>query len=181
MIHILGNGDLSKEFISFSDFNSDEIKVYSKEEFTSKKFKNYISKQDKLFIPIADPIIRKKVFGYIMSLGIIPSTFIHPSVIVGKRSKIGIGCIIQPNTIISNDVFIGDSVFVNMNTNIAHDVKILNHSSIMVNVNIGGNCEIGEQVFIGTGVSLKPNIKIISSVKIGIGSVVIKNIKRHGT
>ena len=61
MIHILGNGDLSKEFISFSNFDIKNVKIYSQSEFNEKDFKNGISKDDKVFITISDPHIRKKV------------------------------------------------------------------------------------------------------------------------
>ena len=181
MIHILSNGDLSKEFISFSNFDSKNVKIYSQAQFNEKDFKNNIFKDDKVFITISDPHSRKKVFEYLISIGLTPDTYIHPSVIIGQRTKIGVGCIIQPNTIISNDVLIKNSVFINCNTNIGHDVIVSNYCSFMVNVNIGGHCQINEGVSLGTGVNLLPNIKISSNTKIGIGSVVLKNIVKQGS
>lgn len=181
MIHILGNGDLSKEFISFSNFDSKNIRIYSESEFNDQNFKKGISDDDKVFITISAPHIRKEVFQYLKSIGLTPDTYIHPSVIIGQRTKIGVGCIIQPNTIISNDVSIKNSVFINCNSNVGHDVIVGNYSSFMANVNIGGHCQIEECVNIGTGANLLPNVKIVSNTKIGIGSVVLKNIIKQGS
>ena len=181
MIHILGNGSLSREFISFSNFDIKNVKIYSPEEFNEKNFKNTILKDDKVFITIADSHIRKKVFEYLKSIGLTPDTYIHPSVIIGKRTKIGVGCIIQPNTIISNDVLIKNSVFINCNTNIGHDVIVGDFCSFMVNVNIGGHCQIEEGVTLATGVNLFPHVNISSNSKIGIGSVVLKSIIKQGS
>lgn len=181
MIHILGNGDLSKEFVSFSNFDSKNIRIYSESEFNDKNFKKGISDSDKVFITISSSHIRKEVFQYLKSIGLIPDTYIHPSVIIGKRTKIGVGCIIQPNTIISNDVSIKNSVFINCNSNVGHDVIVGNYCSFMANVNIGGHCQIEESVSIGTGANLLPNVKIVSNTKIGIGSVVLKNIIKQGS
>lgn len=181
MIHILGNGDLSKEFISFSNFDIKNVKIYSQSEFNDKNFKKGISDDDKVFITISAPHIRKEVFQYLKSIGLTPETYIHPSVIIGQRTKIGVGCIIQPNTIISNDVSIKNSVFINSNSNIGHDVIVGNYSSFMANVNIGGHCQIEDCVFIGTGANLLPKVKIVSDTKIGIGSVVLKNIIKQGS
>lgn len=181
MIHILGNGDLSKEFISFSNFDIKNVKIYSQSEFNDKNFKKGISEDDKVFITISAPHIKKEVFQYLKSIGLTPDTYIHPSVIIGQRTKIGIGCIIQPNTIISNDVIIKNSVFINCNSNIGHDVIVGNYSSFMANVNIGGHCQIEECVSIGTGANLLPKVKIESNTKIGIGSVVLKSIIKQGS
>ena len=84
MIHILGNGDLSKEFISFSNFDSKNVKIYSQAEFSEKDFKNGIYKDDKVFITISDPNIRKKVFEYLISIGLTPDTYIYNEDIINK-------------------------------------------------------------------------------------------------
>ena len=181
MIHILGTGDLCAEFISYSNFDPLDIKIYSKSQIYEDDLKLNILQNDKLFIAISDPAKRKRVFEHVSNIGLIPDTYIHPSVIIGQRTKIGIGCIIQPNVILSNDVVIKDSVFINCNTNVGHNVVVGNYSSLMVNISVGGHCHIGDNVLIGSGVNLRPNINILSGTTIGIGSVVIRNILKPGS
>jgi sugar O-acyltransferase (sialic acid O-acetyltransferase NeuD family) len=181
MIHILGTGDLCGEFISFSNFDLGDIKTYSKSQIYGGDLKKNIDKNDKVFIAISDPAIRKRVFEYVLSLGLVPDTYIHSSVIMGLRTKVGIGCIIQPNAIISNDVLIKNAVFINCNTNIGHNVIIGDYCSLMVNISIGGHCHIEDGVLVGSGANVLPNIKVVSNTKIGIGSVVIRNVLKPGS
>tara|TARA_B110000858_G_C17788963_1_gene468741 strand:+ start:1846 stop:2445 length:600 start_codon:yes stop_codon:yes gene_type:complete len=180
-IHVLGNGDLAKEFISFSGFDETITKSYSISEIYKIDLKYIIDNKHKVYIAISKPSFRKEIFEYLVLNGLEPDTFIHPSVIIGKRTSIGLGCIIQPNTIISNDVIINKSVFINCNSNIGHDVVIGDYCSIMTNVNLGGHCIIDEGVFIGTAASLIPKVKINSNITIGLASVVIKNLMKKGS
>lgn len=180
-IIIFGDGDLSREFVSFADFDENDVIFYSKKDELSVDVKSFIDKEVKVYIAIADINIRKKLFNYLKNNGLIPDTYIHPSVIIGKRTSIGFGCIIEPNVIISNDVVIEDSVFINCNTNIGHDSKISKFSSIMASVNIGGHCNIHDEVYIGSGATILPKVKINPKLLIGAGSVVIKSLYKLGS
>ena len=180
-IHIFGTGDLSKEFASFANFDDDITTFYSKKDDLTLDINALINEENKVYIAITDSKARNKLFNTFIENGLIPDTYIHPTVIIGKRTSIGVGCIIEPNVIISNDVVIEDSVFINCNTNIGHNSKIGKYSSIMASVNIGGHCEIFDQVYIGSGATLLPKTKINSSILIGAGSVVIKSLKKHGS
>lgn len=180
-INIFGDGDLSREFVSFAGFEDNDIIFYSKKDELSIDVKSFIDKEVKVYIAIANINIRKKIFNYFRDNGVIPDTYIHPSVIIGKRTSIGFGCIIEPNVIISNDVVIEDSVFINCNTNIGHDSKVSKFSSIMAGVNIGGHCNISDEVYIGSGATLLPKVRIYPKLLIGAGSVVIRNLNKKGS
>ena len=182
IFHVLGNGDFSREFVSFADFDEKLVKYYSKDEVYKLDFSEFKNNPNsKVYIAIGNVIYRKKIYDYIKSNGLMPNTFIHPSVLVGKRTSIGVGCIIQPNTIISNDVNIKNSVLINCNSNIGHDVVVGNHSSIMTNVNLGGHVKLDNEVFIGTGSTLIPSVKVKSNVTIGAGSIVVNDLKEPGS
>lgn len=181
IIHILGDGGLSREFISFSNFNENFIKTYSKTEIFKINFQDIIQNKQKVFIAIGKPSFRKEVFEFLLANGIKPDTFIHPTVIIGKRTSVGIGCIIQPNSIISNDVIISNSVFINCNSFIGHDVVIGDYCSLMANVNLGGWCRLNNDIFIGTGAVLIPKVKINSNITIGLGTIVTRNLKKEGS
>lgn len=133
-ILIVGNGDLSREFISFCEFDKKLVTVCNKLEeidFDINLLRNYFSK---IYIAIANPHVRKKIFNELKEFNITPDSYIHPSVIIGNRTIIGNGCIIQPNSIISNDVVLKDSVFINLGSIIGHDVTIGSFCSLMANV-----------------------------------------------
>ena len=178
---IIGNGDLSREFISFSNFELNDYIICDRVEDLNIELSILREYFNEIYIAISDILIRQKVFNLLKSNNIIVDTYIHPSVIIGKNTLIGEGCIIQPNSIVSNDVVIKNSVFINTCTNIGHDSIINDFCSIMANVSLGGYCEIGSNVFIGTGAVLIPKAKVNSNIKIGLGSVVIKNLKKEGS
>lgn len=178
---IIGNGDLSREFISFSNFELNDYTNCDRVEDLNIELSKLREYFNEIYIAISDSFIRKKVFNLLKSNNIIVDTYVHPSVIIGKNTLIGEGCIIQPNSLISNDVVIKDSVFINNCTNIGHNSIINDFCSIMANVSLGGYCEIGNNVFIGTGAVLIPKAKVNSNIKIGLGSVVIRNLKKEGS
>ena len=180
-IHIFGTGDLSKEFASFANFDDDFTTFYSKEDDLTLDINALINEENKVYIAITDSKARNKLFNTFIENGLIPDTYIHPTVIIGKRTSIGVGCIIEPNVIISNDVVIEDSVFINCNTNIGHNSKIGKYSSIMASVTVGGHCSISNLVYIGSGAILMPKVTIASNLLIGAGSVVIKSLKKQGS
>lgn len=181
LVHILGDGDLAHEFYSFAGLQSKKCIFYGKKEIDEKKYLINLNSEDKVYVPIASPIIRNKIFLQLLEDKIIPNTYIHPTVQVGIKTTIGIGCIIQPNAIVSNNVTIGTGIFINCNSNIGHDVIIKDYSTIYTNVNIGGHVIIDKNVVIGTGAILIPKIKIINNTTVGAGSVVIRSIKQAGT
>lgn len=178
---IIGNGDLSREFISFSNFDLNDYTNCDRVEDLNIELSKLREYFNEIYIAISDSLIRQKVFNLLKSNNIIVDTYVHPSVIIGKNTLIGEGCIIQPNSLISNDVVIKDSVFINNCTNIGHNSIINDFCSIMANVSLGGYCEIGNNVFIGTGAVLIPKAKVNSNIKIGLGSVVIRNLKKEGS
>lgn len=178
---IIGDGDLSREFISFSNFEINDYIICDRVEDLNIELSILREYFNEIYIAIAHILIRQKVFNLLKSNNIKVDTYIHPSVIIGKNTLIGEGCIIQPNSIVSNDVVIKDSVFINTCTNIGHDSIINDFCSIMANVSLGGYCEIGNNVFIGTGAVLIPKAKVNSNIKIGLGSVVIRNLKKGGS
>lgn len=180
-IHIFGVGDLSREFASFANFDDNDITYYSKEDDLTLDINALINEENKVYLAITDSKARNKLFNTFIENGLIPDTYIHPTVIIGKRTSIGVGCIIEPNVIISNDVVIEDSVFINCNTNIGHNSKIGKYSSIMASVTIGGHCSISNLVYIGSGAILLPKVTIASNLLIGAGSVVIKSLKKQGS
>ena len=180
-ILIIGNGDLAREFISFSNFELNDFTICDRVEDLNIDLSILRKYFNEIYIPIADSLIRQKVFNLLKSNGITADTYIHPTVILGKNTLIGDGCIIQPNALISNDVIIKDSVFINNCSNIGHDSIINDFCSIMANVSLGGNCELGNNVYIGTGAILIPKAKINDNIKIGLGAVVIKSLKKEGS
>lgn len=108
-------------------------------------------------------------------------TFVHPSVKLGKFTKLGKGCVVFPNCIVSTNAEIGECVSINSGSQIGHDVKIGAYSSLMPHVDLGGHVSVGKNVLIGTKSTVIPGRRIVNDVIVGIGSVVIRHIKKPCT
>ena len=135
-----------------------------------------LTKNDLAVVTISDGATRERVCNKLKGR-VSFLTFVHPSVVMFKYSRIGQGSIVVSNCVISNEVTIGDFVIVNQGTQIGHDSSIGDFSSLMSSVDLGGHCELAEKVFVGTGATIIPGIRVGAGAKVGSGSVVIRPVK----
>lgn len=123
--------------------------------------------------------IRKELSERIKSLGGNLPTFIHPSAVISRYSKISkTGVIInafshvQANTIVESNVVVLSGVV------ICHDNTIGRNSFIADHVTIGAFTTIGEEVFLGQGsLSISGKVKTIgSNAFIGARALLTKDV-----
>jgi len=129
-----------------------------------------------IIIAIGEPVIRKKLFNKVKSMGIKLATLVDPSCVISDTAKLGDGVVIAPLSIIASSVVIGNNVAINTHTTIGHDITIGAHSVVSSHVTVGGASTIGEETFIGLGVQTKENLSIGSEAIIGMGAIVFKDI-----
>lgn len=79
---------------------------------------------------------------------------IHPSVIIGKKTQIGTGCVMMAGVIINNHCIIGNHTFIATKASLDHDSTIMNFSSMSPGVTTGGRVVIGKCSSIGIGASI---------------------------
>jgi sugar O-acyltransferase (sialic acid O-acetyltransferase NeuD family) len=103
--------------------------------------------------------------------------FIHPTAIIGKRVKMGVGNIFCPFSIVDPDVVIGDFVTVIVYSGIGHDSTVGNGCTLSSSCDVTGNCKLGEGVFLGSNATIIPGRKIGDYAKIGAGAVVFVHVK----
>ncbi|WP_025614783.1 MULTISPECIES: acetyltransferase [Cellulophaga] len=104
---------------------------------------------------------------------------IHPTSIIGRKSKIGKGSIIMANTIINTYTNIKDFCIIESNTSIDHDSIINNFSNINSGVTTGGNLQVGEETIIDLGVCILENITIGNNCHVRKGALVTKDIEAN--
>ena len=76
---------------------------------------------------------------------------IHPSALIGERTKIGVGCIVWPNATITTDVTIGSHVSIHPNVVVAHDAVIGSFSILSAGSFVGGHARLDQEVFLKHG------------------------------
>ena len=88
------------------------------------------------------------------------ATFIHPSVMVAKSAKIGVGNVILANAVVNCNAIIGNFNTVNSGTLLGHDITIGNNNYFAGQVCVGSGLSIGNMNFIGLNTSIRNGITI---------------------
>jgi len=102
--------------------------------------------------------------------------YIHPSTIISRTSKIGIGNQIFPRVVINHESKIGNFIILNTGSIIEHNCDIGDYSSISPGAVLCGNVKIGTGTFIGANATIINGITIGDNTVIGAGSTIIKDV-----
>jgi sugar O-acyltransferase (sialic acid O-acetyltransferase NeuD family) len=127
-----------------------------------------------LIIAIGENKIRKTIVNKFILDNFINA--IHPSAVISKRAKIGLGNAIMSNASINSGALIKNHCIINTNTSVDHDCVIEDFVHLSPNVALAGNVFIGEGAHVGIGVSIIQGIKIGKWCKIGAGAVIISDV-----
>ena len=198
-IIIVGGGSLAKELITWLikaniHKNIDQRLFYIDDDLNEEIHLENISikclgkirdivpeNDDKFYLGIANPIIKAKIVGFLDKKKANFCTFIHPSAIITKTTKIGRGCLIFPFSICSCNSILKDFITVNLHSAIGHDTVINSFTTISSFVDITGKVKIGEKVIIGSGARLLPSIKIGDLCTIGAGAILYRSVPQGKT
>lgn len=131
-----------------------------------------------LFIAIGDNAIRFKVYNKINALGrkFNYATVIHPSAIIGKNVKIGVGVAVMAGSVINPDTVIGNFSIINTSSSIDHDCNIEDFATISPGAVLGGTVKVGQFGVVSIGATVIHGINIGEDSIIGAGATVINHI-----
>lgn len=104
------------------------------------------------------------------------TNFIHPSVMLAKSAKIGIGNVLLANVIVNCNAVIGNFNTVNSGTLLGHDITIGNNNYFAGQVCVGSGLTINDMNFFGLNTSIRNGITIGSGNVIGMASNITKNV-----
>jgi acetyltransferase-like isoleucine patch superfamily enzyme len=119
---------------------------------------------------------RKKIFDYLVSQKIPFTNVIHPSVIIGNNSKIGIGNLIFANSRLGPFSVLGDNNVISSYCSIEHHNYVGSHNTFGPSVCFSGTCKIGNENKFGTGIYIEPNVCIGSCSIISSGISLTRNV-----
>ena len=100
----------------------------------------------------------------------------HPSAMVSRHSKIGLGTFMAASSVIAPYAKVGSHVIVNHGAVIDHDCVVGDVAHIAPRAVLGGGAVIGDGAFIGSGAVVLPRITIGNNAIVGAGAVVTKNV-----
>ncbi len=130
------------------------------------------------FITIGDNYARCFVRDFIVSL--IPEfefiNAIHPSALIGKNVKLGVGIALMAGVIINPDSVIEDFCILNTGAQLEHNSHMGEFSHLSAGSITGGKVRIGKFSAITLGVTIIDRVNIGKNTVVGSGSVVLKDM-----
>lgn len=129
-------------------------------------------------ISIGDNWSRYYVYNQILE--IVPNfefvNAIHPSVVIGNTTELGIGIVAMAGCIFNPKAKIGNFTFFATGAQVEHDNEIGDFASISAGSLTGGYVKLGKFSAITLGVTVMDRIEIGENTVIGAGSLVIKSL-----
>lgn len=131
---------------------------------------------EELLCAIGQPKVKRRVVETLKARGAMFRQFAHPTVIMGRKVRLGEGVVLCPGVILTTDITLGDFVMFNCGASAGHDVQVGRYSTISGHCDLTGFVTVGEGVFMGSGARVIPGKKVGDGATIGAGAAVIMNV-----
>ena len=99
-----------------------------------------------------------------------PSSFVHPSAVIGR------GCVIYPNCFIGAEAVIGESCFLLSGAVVNHNCVVGNRVVMATGAHLAGSVKVGDNAYIGQDATIRQLLSVGNNTLIGMGAVVIKSV-----
>lgn len=132
-----------------------------------------------LFVAIGNADVRKELMSKYYDR-VFP-TLVHPSAVISKSARIGVGTVVMAGAVINPDASIGKGCIVNTCSSVDHDCNVGDYCHISVGSHLCGTVSVDNSVWIGAGATVSNNVFVCSKCIVGAGAVVINDILVSGT
>lgn len=161
----------------------DDFQNFSKYQYTYKYLgtitNHEYQKNISYVIGIANLKYRKSIVENFLNNGCKFINIIHPTAMISKTAKIGLGNVISHNVSIGPMANIGNFNVINSRVTIGHDSSIQDFNFLSPVVALGGNTSLESHNLIGTSACTIPGISIGSSNTVMAGMVINKSIENN--
>lgn len=137
---------------------------------------NRLTDFDGAIVAIGNNKIRAEKTRCLIELSANVVSLIHPSAVVSRHSKVGLGTVVMSNVAVNAFSYIGDGVILNTGCSIDHDCIIENFAHISPGVCLAGGVKVGRESWLGIGCSVIQLISVGQSVMVGAGAVVTTSL-----
>lgn len=143
--------------------------------------KDYVPKEDEVFISSIGADERVLCIDRILSKGGVFTNIIHKTARIGSNVKIGKGNLIGPFTTLGADCMVGNYNMIQSYTVIGHDVVIGDCNRIDTHVTCVGGVRILNEATIHTSAVINHKVTVGNRAKVGACSFVIRRVKDGDT
>ena len=135
---------------------------------------------DTVFMGFGDNKMRQQTGRDLLARGVEVKTLIHPSAVVSRYAKIGVGCYVGANAVVDPECEIGDFVILNKSSVVSHNTVIGEAAHLCPGSMCAGWCLVGERCFLGIGTKVTARIKLGADVYVGAGAVIVESCIKQG-
>lgn len=176
--------DLKINILGYIDYDYNIEKYWKKYNFKKPvlyDIESYIPKANEaVLIGIADVDFRSKMIDMLIEKNATIASYIHPTVIMSKNHKIGVGNIIFPYCIVEPSSTVGNFNIMTPFSFISHDC-VVGNGNFFSKSGIAGHVKIGNNNYLGVGSTIIPHTEIGNNNLIQAGMTVDKSIKDDTT
>jgi sugar O-acyltransferase (sialic acid O-acetyltransferase NeuD family) len=123
------------------------------------------------FCAIGDNSARRKMVDLTEEFGWEAATLVHPTAIVHKSVKIGVGSFIGPASVVSINAKIGNHVLIDLHVSVGHDAVIKDFCGVFPGARVTGLCCVEEYALVGCNATLLPGTHVGERAVVGACSL----------
>lgn len=125
------------------------------------------------------PDVMKERIDLLQSYGIPDErwgTFVHPSSIISRSAKIGVGTAIMANCVVNSQAVVGNHCTIHSNSLIGHDTEMGDYNFVAAHNVVGSNNRIGQANFFGLNCTFNNYLTIGDHAFVAMASNVVKPV-----
>jgi acetyltransferase EpsM len=127
-------------------------------------------------LPAIASVKRMGIVGRLVGEGRRLATLVHPSAVVSPSAVIEPGCVICPLVVVGARSRIGEGTILNRGALVGHHTEIGRYSFLGPGANVAGKVSLGEQVYVGAGAVVRDHLRVGDRAVVGMGAVAVKDV-----
>ena len=131
---------------------------------------------ERFVVGIGAPAVRRRVAASLHDAGFRAATLIHPSAVIGTRTRIGEGVVITAGVQVSTNVEIGAHVHLNPASVIGHDAALADFVSVNPGAIVSGNVVVETGVLLGAGSVALQGLTVGADATVGAAACVTRDV-----
>src|ERR1035437_8518685 len=127
-------------------------------------------------LPAIGSVQRMGIVRRLMGEGRQLATLIHPSAVISPSAVVEPGCVVSPLVVVGARSRIGEGTVLNRGALVGHHTEIGRYSFLGPGANVAGKVTLGEQVSLGAGAVVRDHVRVGDRAVVGMGAVVVKDV-----
>lgn len=127
-------------------------------------------------VAIGNPSARLAVAARLESLGLRPTTLVHPRAVVAPEVELADGCLVMALAHLSSAVRLGRHAQVHYGATVGHDTAIEEGAIVLPGANVAGSVHLGRGSMVGSGAIILQGLSVGAEAVVGAGAVVTRDV-----